>query len=178
MLAPRPIVPVPASLFTQLRGRRIIVGVPGVGFRADLRGDNPIRQSGRTFVPVLAEIDFYRAEDHGVETFAALVPLDRVWVESTVHDAASQTETTPLDAPISRVPVPVARCVSVLGARIVHTVPDGFVRDVRAVTEPYGDTADRARSIRVCSEADWYRWVYDGQIPQTMVIDANSAWVE
>ena len=69
------------ALFLRLRGRRVIVGVPGIGFRGDLRADDPVVQGGRTFVPVLTEQDYYRPELEQIEVFAPLVPIDRVWVE-------------------------------------------------------------------------------------------------
>jgi hypothetical protein len=59
----------------------VLIGVPGVGFRGDLRADNPVVQGGRTFAPVLTEHDYYRSELEQIEVFAPLVPIDRIWVE-------------------------------------------------------------------------------------------------
>ena len=67
--------------YPQTRGRRVVIGVPGIGFRGDLRADNAVIQGSRTFVPVLTEQEYYRAELHHIEAFAILVPVDRVWVE-------------------------------------------------------------------------------------------------
>ncbi len=79
---PPPVVPTPASLFPDLRGRRVIVGVPGIGFRNEptSRRSRGAAPAGR-FVPVLTEQDYYRAEIEQIEVFAPLVPIDRVWVE-------------------------------------------------------------------------------------------------
>jgi hypothetical protein len=59
---PRPIAPTPASMAGELRGRRVIVGLPGFGWRADLRADEKVVQGSRTYVPVIPEAEWYRAE--------------------------------------------------------------------------------------------------------------------
>jgi hypothetical protein len=38
-------------------------------------------QTSRTYVPVLAEHEWYRAESERTEVFAPLVPIERVWIE-------------------------------------------------------------------------------------------------
>ena len=78
---PPSIVPVPAAGRTDLRGARLQIGVPGLGWRGDLRGDAAVVQASRTYVPVLPEQEWYRAEAEQIEVFAPLVPIDRVWVE-------------------------------------------------------------------------------------------------
>ncbi len=115
---PAPIVPRPAASVGDLRGRRLIVGLPGLGWRADLRGDAPVIQGSRTYVPVLTEHEWYRAESEQVEVFAPLVPIERVWVEtigSTVDEepptAARSAETS---APSQR-PTPAAVATSAYG---------------------------------------------------------------
>src|SRR6476659_6612379 len=82
LTAPGAIVPLPAGAAGDLRGQRVIVGVPGLGFRNDLRGDEPVVQGSRTYVPVLPEQEWYRAESEQTEVFAPLVPIERVWVET------------------------------------------------------------------------------------------------
>src|SRR5690606_38497869 len=68
---PPPIVPTPAvELADRLRGRRVIVGVPGVGFRDGLRADDVVVRDGRTYVPVLTEQDYYRVEIEEIEAIA------------------------------------------------------------------------------------------------------------
>src|SRR5690349_13698268 len=78
---PRPIVPTPATMSGQTRGRRVITGVPGLGWRGDLRADEKVVQGSRTYIPVMPEAEWYRAESERTEVFAALVPIDRIWVE-------------------------------------------------------------------------------------------------
>jgi hypothetical protein len=177
MTSPPPVVPVQATAFPQLRGRRVIVGVPGVGFRGDLRADDPVVQHGRTHVPVLAESEYYHAEAKGIEVFATLVPIDRVWVESVTHDANVCAATTPLDAPAMRRPVPTLTQTGTLGARIVRSVPDGWVRNIRAVTDVFTNGAGD-QLIRTCDEIAWYIWALTGEVPVTDELPAMSLWLE
>src|SRR4051794_41916379 len=78
---PRPLVPTPATMSGQLRGRRVLIGLPGTGWRGDLRADEKVVQGSRTYVPVIPEAEWYRAEAEQTEVFAPLVPVERVWVE-------------------------------------------------------------------------------------------------
>lgn len=175
---PASVVPMPASLFPQLRGRRVIVGVPGIGFRGDLRADDPVVQAGRTFVPVLTEQDYYRAETEQVEVFAPLVPVDRVWVEHVADGDPMVPISSTLDAPGRRDPVAVTEdATRVLGARVIQAVADGFVRDLRAATHVYvGGTGHPC--IRVCGEPDWYRWAASGTTPSTIELTTQTLWLE
>src|ERR1700754_246009 len=78
---PRQFPPTPATMAGQLRGRRVLIGLPGHGWRADLRADEKVVQGSRTYVPVMPEAEWYRAEAEQTEVFAPLVPVERVWVE-------------------------------------------------------------------------------------------------
>jgi hypothetical protein len=175
---PATIVPTPAASFPKLRGRRVIVGVPGLGWRGDLRADDPVVHGSRTFVPVLTEQDFYRAETEQLEVFAPLVPIDRVWVElSTESGAQNDSAPVTLDAPPRRPAVPVTGVDAVVGRRVVQAVPDGFIRDLRAVTSVYVN-AGGMPCVRVCGEPEWYRWALEGTTPSTVEVDAELLWVE
>jgi hypothetical protein len=178
MSGPTAIVAVPATQVPDLRGRRVIVGVPGLGFRADLRADDRIVQGGRSFVPVLTEQDFYRAESEQIEVFAPLVPIDRVWVESshgTTQAPALSGE--PLDAPSMRTPVEASNYPNTMGRRLIQAVPDGYIRDLRGMSDVYHDESGRA-CIRVCDESQWYRWAYSGKTPEAATVEARLLWVE
>ena len=54
----------------------------GPGLAGDLRADERVVQGSRTYVPVIPEHEWYRAEADQVEVFAPLVPVERVWVET------------------------------------------------------------------------------------------------
>jgi len=181
---PAAVVPVPAAGRRDLRGRRILVGLPGYGWRGDLRGDDPVVQGSRTYVPALAEADWYRAEAEQTEVFAPLVPVDRVWLETTgpPHGAAARSEDVvsrlvSLDAPPRRQPVPVIDAGPLTGRRVVQIVDGAERRDLRAVTELHSG-ADGDICVRVCAELDWYRWAWSGKAPKTLEVPVHLLWVE
>jgi len=176
---PAPVVPVPASSLSSLRGRRVVVGMPGLGWRGDLRADDPVVHGSRTYVPVLTEQDYYRAETEQLEVFAPLVPIDRVWVEETAAGAPPTDPERPatLDAPPRRDPVRPEDAHTVTGRRVVQLVPDGEVRDLRAVTEVY-QSDDGISCVRVCSEAEWYQWALLGKVPDATELRTDQVWLE
>jgi hypothetical protein len=183
-VTPASILAVPASSRTDLRGRRVLVGLPGVGWRGDLRGDSVVTQASRTYVPVLTEHEWYRAEAERTEVFAPLVPIERVWAE--VVDTSGQTNTgrhdvlsrlVSLDNPPRRDPVPVSELALVSGRRVVQAEGAVALRDLRAVTEPYLNT-DGDICVRVCTELDWYRWAWSGRTPRTREVPIYLVWVE
>jgi hypothetical protein len=171
-------VPVPAAAFSTLRGRRVMIGVPGVGFRNDLRADDPVIQGDRTYVPILTEQDYYRAESQGVEAFATLVPIERVWVEEIAdvsrvpaHNKAA------LDAPPTRHPLTSTDAGDLIGRRVIQRVADGFIRNLRATTSLYL-AKDGRMSVQVCGEAEWYQWAAAGSVPLMTQVEAFDIWIE
>jgi hypothetical protein len=129
-------------------------------------------------VPVLTEQDYYRAELQGIETFAALVPIERVWVEQVLESGTRPTHNSAaLDAPPSSQPVASPGAGSLIGRRVVQRVPDGFIRNLRATTSLYL-AEDGQTSVQVCGEADWYQWAATGSVPQMMKVEAAALWVE
>jgi hypothetical protein len=184
-VTPRAIVAVPAAGRSDLRGRRLLIGLPGFGWRGDLRGDAAIVQSSRTYVPVLPEHEWYRAEAEQIEVFAPLVPIDRVWAEIEAP-GNSATGIAPrdiverlvsLDQPPRREPTPVRDAPDVTGRRVVQADGASAARDLRAVTEPYQNT-DGDICIRVCTELDWYRWGWSGKPPRTREVPIYMLWIE
>jgi hypothetical protein len=187
---PPPIVPAPAAAQRSVRGRRVIIGLPGLGWRADLRADSSVVQGSRTYVPVLPEQEWYRAEAEQIEAFAPMVPIERVWVEavaapSTVEHAVGRdlvSRLVSLDAPPRQDPVPVRDAIHVTGRRVVRMPgPDEKAareqRDLRAVTEPYTN-ADGDICLRVAAELDWYRWAWSGKTPKTLEVPVHVLWLE
>jgi hypothetical protein len=185
---PAPIVPVPAATVVTsggtLRGARVLIGLPGHGWREGMRADALVRQAGRSLVPVLAESDWYRAERDRTEVVAALVPIERVWVE-TIHSTPDKQASAPepptlvsLDGPPHRPAIPVEGTGQVTGRRLVHTGEDNAEsRGLRAVTEVY-EGQEGVPCVRVVTEADWYRWAATGQTPVTRAIPAADLWLE
>jgi hypothetical protein len=184
-VTPASIVAVPASSRTDLRGRRLLIGLPGVGWRGDLRGDSVVTQASRTYVPVLTEHEWYRAEAEQTEVFAPLVPIERVWVEviemagilpsTRGRDVLSRLVS--LDGPPRRDPVPVSELALITGRRVVQAEGAVALRDLRAVTEPYLN-ADGDICVRVCAELDWYWWAWSGRTPRTREVPIYLLWAE
>ena len=181
---PRPIVPVPAAGRDDLRGKRVLVGHPGLGWRGDLRADASVIQGARTYVPILTEHEWYRAEVEQMETFAPLVPVDRVWVEA-LGDPVPGKDTladlferlVSLDFPARRAPISARLIVGLIGRRVVRVGPSNEQRDLRAVTEVH-QNAEGDVWVRVARERDWYRWAWTGQTPKTLEVPVYLLWVE
>ncbi|MEU4589349.1 hypothetical protein [Micromonospora aurantiaca (nom. illeg.)] len=182
-LPPQPVETVPATGGTELRGRRVLVGLPGLGWRGDLRADERVVQGSRTYVPVIPEHEWYRAEAEQVEVFAPLVPVERVWVETIGERRPAAGASAPglrlvsLDVPERRPPTPVFEADAVTGRRVVHVDNGVERRDLRAVTETYSG-ADGDICVRVAPELEWYRWAWRGQTPTTLEVPVHLLWLE
>lgn len=183
--APRPIVPTPATMAGQLRGRRVLIGLPGNGWRGELRADKKVVQGSRTYVPVMPEAEWYRAEAEQTEVFAPLVPVERVWAEeygiagpapAVADDVLSRLVS--LDEPPRRNPVAALNADTIGGRRVVQLLEDGGERrDLRAVTELHtSEVGDIC--ARVTTELDWYRWGWSGRAPRTLEVPVHLLWVE
>jgi hypothetical protein len=180
---PRPLVPTPATMAGSLRGRRVLIGLPGLGWRGDMRADEKVVQGSRTYVPVMPEAEWYRAESEQTEVFAPMVPVERVWAEEYGLAGPSLTEDlrsrlVSLDEPPRRNPVAALDADTLTGRRVIQILEDGGEqRDLRAVTELH--TSDEGDvCARVTTELDWYRWAWSGRPPSTLEVAANLLWVE
>jgi hypothetical protein len=181
---PRPIAPTPATMSGQLRGRRVLIGLPGLGWRGDLRADEKVVQGSRTYVPVIPEAEWYRAEAEQTEVFAPLVPVERVWVEEygLAGTAASSVDAlsklVSMDEPPRRNPTAALDADALTGRRVVQLRDDsGERRDLRAVTELH-TSDDGGICARVATELDWYRWGWSGRAPSTLEVPVHLLWVE
>ncbi|MDQ7906936.1 hypothetical protein RB614_20700 [Phytohabitans sp. ZYX-F-186] len=180
---PKSIEPTPALAQDDLRGRRVIVGAPGLGWRYDLRADEKVVQGSRTYVPVIPEQDWYRAELEQVEVFAPLVPVERVWIErlaiAAQGDEASDSGShlVSLDAPPKQRPVLATHVQRIVGRRLVQVIDGVERRDLRAVTETY-TSSDGEVCIRIATELEWYRWVWSGQHAKTLEVPSRLLWLE
>jgi hypothetical protein len=168
----------------QLRGRRVLIGLPGYGWRSDLRADEKVIQGSRTYVPVMSEAEWYRAEAEQTEVFAPLVPVERVWVEelgisgfgTRAKDVKSRLVS--LDEPPRRSPVRALDADFLSGRRVIQLLEDGGEqRDLRAVTELHTNT-DGDICARVAAELDWYRWGWSGRAPRTLEVPLHLLWIE
>lgn len=181
---PRPIVPTPAAMGGQLRGRRVLIGLPGNGWRGDLRADEKVVQGSRTYVPVMPEAEWYRAESEQTEVFAPLVAVERVWVEdhgmagTTIPAGDLLSRLVSIDEPPRRNPVSALDADILTGRRVVQLLDGGDERrDLRAVTELH-TSDDGDICARVATELDWYRWGWSGRTPRTLEVAVHQLWVE
>jgi hypothetical protein len=136
-------------------------------------------------VPAISEHEWYRAELEQVEVFAPLVPIERVWVETTEAvpsldvpiriDLSSRLVS--LDTPPRRDPIAVTDAPRIAGQRVVQVIGAVERRDLRAVTEMYTST-DGSVCVRIATELEWYRWVWSGQLPKTREIAVHLLWME
>ena len=168
----------------QPTGRRVIIGLPGHGWRAHLRADEKVIQGSRTYIPVMPEAEWYRAEAEQTEVFAPLVPVERVWVEEYGMAGARSPENdvlsrlVSLDEPPRRVPAAALDAGFIAGRRVVEVMEGGGERrDLRAVTELH-TSDDGDICARVSTEVDWYRWGWSGRTPRTLEISVHLLWVE
>ena len=149
--APRPIAPTPASMAGDLRGRRVIIGLPGYGWRGDLRADEKVVQGSRTYVPVMPEAEWYRAEAEQTEVFAPLVPVERVWVEEYGLSGTMTASNDPvsklvsLDEPPRRSPIAALDAGALTGRRVVQLRDDGGERRCRRGGARVRTADDRTR---------------------------------
>jgi len=184
---PSPIVPVPALKLAAddpdaTRGKRVIVGLPGHGWRSDLRADSLVRQESRSLIPVMPEADWYRAEQDRIEVFAPLIPAERVWVETIADDIGEPDPgcAIDLDSPPPRLAIPAEGVPLLTGRRLVAMSPRHAEllpeRGLRAVSELHPGVA--VPQIRVAAEGDWYRWAATGLVPPTRAVPASLLWVE
>src|SRR4029450_9373710 len=107
-------------------GRRVLAGLPGRVWGADLRADEKVVQGSRTYVPVMPEAEWYRAEAEQTEVFAPLVPVERVWVEeyglsgTNCASANAVSKRVSLDEPPRRSPIAALDAGTLTGRRVVH----------------------------------------------------------
>ncbi len=182
--APCPIAPIPANMTGKLRGRRVLIGVPGFGWRGDLRADEKVIQGSRTYVPVMSESEWYRAEDEQTEVFAPLIAVERVWVDelgmtgTTNPSSEGLSRLVSLDEPPRRLPTAALDAKALTGCRLIQLLEDGGERrDIRGVTELHTSETGEI-CARVANELDWYRWGWNGRLPPTREVSVHLLWVE
>ena len=79
--------------------------------------------------------------------------------------------------PPEKVPRPAAKEPALLGKRVILSMPDGFVYDMRAASEVYTD-GDGGAIVDIVSEGHYFRWMYTRQRPERRQFPAHLVWVE
>ena len=141
-------------------------------------------QGSRTFVPIMPEGEWYRAEAEQTEIFAPLVPVERVWVEEygvagiSIAAGAVTSRLVSLDGPARQIPLPALDASALSGRRVIRLLDGGSEeRELRAVTELHTNHQGEV-CARVTTELDWYRWGWSGHAPRTLEVLVHRLWVE
>jgi hypothetical protein len=80
-------------------------------------------------------------------------------------------------APPPREPRPARSEPALRGKRVILSMPDGFVYDMRAVSEVHPD-ADGKEVIDIVSEEGYFRWMFTGERPSSKPFPPRLVWVE
>lgn len=79
--------------------------------------------------------------------------------------------------PPARQPKPAVEVPALRGKRVVLSMPDGFVYDMRAVSQIYQD--DQGQDVvEIVSEEHYYRWMFTREEPVRQAYPRHLVWVE
>lgn len=79
--------------------------------------------------------------------------------------------------PPTRTPRPAAQEPALFGKRLILSTPEGFIEDIRAITERYVD--DRNRDVvDVTSEVDYFAWILTDRAPVRKTWATHLVWVQ
>jgi hypothetical protein len=79
--------------------------------------------------------------------------------------------------PPAREPRPAADVPALRGKRVILSTPDGFVYDMRAISQIQRDGNGR-EVIEVVKEEDYFRWMFTKAPPSTSSYPTELVWVE
>lgn len=79
--------------------------------------------------------------------------------------------------PPAKVPRPAAKEPALLGKRVILSMPDGFVYDMRAASEVYTD-GNGGAIVDIVSEGHYFRWKLLREDPEQRKFPIHLVWVE
>jgi len=79
--------------------------------------------------------------------------------------------------PPPREPRPASEVPALRGKRVILSTPDGFVYDMRAISQIHRDGEGR-EIIDIASEEHYFRWMFTQAAPPTEAFPAHLVWVE
>jgi len=82
-----------------------------------------------------------------------------------------------LGKPPAREPRPASEVPTLRGKRVILSMPDGFVYDMRAISQIHRDGEGR-EVIDVVTEEDYYRWMLTDVPPASEAFPKDLVWVE
>lgn len=80
-------------------------------------------------------------------------------------------------APPARVPKPASEVPALRGKRVILSTPDGFVYDMRAISEVQVDPQERD-VVQIVTEQAYFRWMFIGEHPAKQTYPVVLVWVE
>ena len=63
------------------------------------------------------------------------------------------------------------------GKRVVLSTPDGFVSDMRAISEVRAG-GEGSEVVEVVTEEGYFRWMFTGERPASRQFPAHLVWIE
>lgn len=79
--------------------------------------------------------------------------------------------------PPARAPRAAANEPALVGKRLILSTPDGFIEDMRAVSDRYVDERNRD-VVDVTSEVDYFAWMLTGKAPARKTWSTHLVWVQ
>ncbi len=79
--------------------------------------------------------------------------------------------------PPAREPRPASEVPALRGKRVILSTPDGFVYDMRAISQIHRD-GEGQDIIDVVSEEHYFRWMFTQAAPTSEAYSAHLVWVE
>lgn len=79
--------------------------------------------------------------------------------------------------PPTRRPRPAIDERALRGKRVILSTPEGFVYDMRAVSERYVDS-EGGSVVDIVSEEGYFRWMFTGQLPTRRNYPIYLLWIE
>jgi hypothetical protein len=78
--------------------------------------------------------------------------------------------------PPTRKPRPAVEVPALLGKRVILSLPEGFVYDMRAISQVRGEDGEDV--IDVASEEHYFRWMFTKERPDLETFPVRLVWVE
>ena len=78
--------------------------------------------------------------------------------------------------PPAKVPRPADDEPTLRGKRVILSMPEGFVYDMRSASERYSH--DGIDVVDVVAEEDWYRWMFTRTEPRRETFPTHLVWIE
>ena len=79
--------------------------------------------------------------------------------------------------PPARQPRPAVEEPALRGKRVILSTPEGFIYDMRAVSEGHPDGQGRD-VVDIMTEQDYFRWMWTGEFSRSEPWSAHLVWID